>query len=74
MKNSRGHLHLPCLVSHQKHSCVDCAAEPGRLSLGVSELYGVLLATVDLMKENISYYCIVLFLLKERSSSRVCVL
>lgn len=74
MKNRRSHLDLPCLVSHQKHSCVDCAAEPGRPSLGVSELSGLLLATVDLVKENISYYCNVLFLLEERSSSRVCVL
>lgn len=40
---------LPCPVSHQKRcSSVDCAAEPGRLSPGVSEPFGLLSARADL--------------------------
>lgn len=39
---------LPCPVSHQRRSCVGCAAEPGRPSPGVSELSALLLATAGL--------------------------
>lgn len=48
-KKSHDRLSLPCPVSRQKHhSYVDCAAEPGRLSPGVSEPFGLLLARSDL--------------------------
>lgn len=35
-----------------QHSYVDCAAEPGRLSPGVSEPFGLLLAMVDLWERK----------------------
>lgn len=48
-KKNCGCLFLPCPVSRQKHhSYVDCAAEPDRLSPGVFEPFGLLLARVDL--------------------------
>lgn len=44
----RGCSGSPCPVSRQRHSCVGCAAAPGRPSLGVSEPSALLLATADL--------------------------
>lgn len=42
----------PCPVSHQRRSCVGCAAVPGRPSPGVSELSGLLLATAGLQRRS----------------------
>lgn len=46
----------PCPVSHQRRSCVGCAAAPGRPSPGVSEPSGLLLATVDLQARTRSVH------------------
>lgn len=52
-KSSCDFLSLLCPVSPQEHrSSVDYAAEPGRLSLGVSEPFGLLSAKVDLQERK----------------------